>query len=255
MIVLPKNDDYPEFQINGIAFTEVPSKGIQYAVASVYGGPIKILSAVIQEPMTFLAGVLYAPLQKVLRHKITVDNVPLNSGNELRLPASVINKLNSAEERKKQKDRDDLTSALEGDAYLASWGCIKKPVNSKITSLFARPRTLPSGRSYYHSGVDLRARTGTPIKSALDGKVVYAGHMTVSGNNVILSHGGGLYSRYLHLSKLNVSEGERVPASEVVGLAGATGRVEAPHLHWEMIWKGQYASPLLLAEDWNQICL
>lgn len=255
LIVLPKNKDYPEFTINGVPFTEVKGKSLQYAVASVYGGSIKVLSAVIPEPMTFLAGVLYAPLQKVLRHKIQVDNVPLNSGNELRLPASVRDRLDSAEVRKKQQDRDNLVSALSGDAYGASFDCIKRPVNSKITSQFGRPRTLPSGRSYYHSGVDLRARTGTPIFSALDGKVVYAGHMTVSGNNVVLSHGGGLYSRYLHLSKIKVKEGQRLPAAEIVGLAGATGRVEAAHLHWEMIWKGQYASPLHLMDDWNQICL
>ena len=91
-------------------------------------------------------------------------------------------------------------------------------------------------------------------RSTHTGTVVFAGHMTVPGNNVILSHGSGLFSRYLHLSEIKVELGERVPASKVIGLAGATGRVEAAHLHWEMIWKGQYADPLMLLEDWQQVC-
>jgi murein DD-endopeptidase MepM/ murein hydrolase activator NlpD len=255
LITLPYADDLPHFKINGVPFTKVPERQLQFAIASVYGGPVKSLSAVAEAKWSPLSGILWPPEVTVVRQAVVVDHAPLNSGSELRLPASVLKKLSSAEDFKKQRDRELLESALTGDAEALNLSCLKRPTDSIVTSAFARPRTLPSGRSYYHSGVDLRARTGAEIRSAKEGRVVFAGHMTVSGNNVILSHGGGLFSRYLHLSEIGVQLGERIPASEVVGLAGATGRVEAAHLHWEVIWKGQYADPLMLLEDWQTVCL
>ncbi|MEO0336080.1 MAG: M23 family metallopeptidase [Pseudomonadota bacterium] len=254
LITLPFADDLPHFMINGVPFSVVQKNQLQFAVASVYGGATKRLSALVANKRAVLSGILFAPEVVIAREILTVEKAPLTSGNELRLPASVVKRLGSAEEQKKQRDRDILSRALTGDATNLVTSCFERPVDSIVTSAFGRPRTLPSGRSYYHSGVDLRARTGKEIKSTGEGLVVYAGHMTVSGKNVVLSHGGGLFSRYLHLSEIKVKEGERVPASTVVGLAGATGRVEAAHLHWEMIWKGQYADPLMLLKDWQEIC-
>lgn len=185
---------------------------------------------------------------------MNIQAVPLSSGSSLRLPAHVRARLKSADEEKKRYDRERLITALKTDIPADSFSCWKVPVDSKITSYFGRPRTLPSGRSYYHSGVDLRARTHTPIRAASTGSVVFSGHMLVPGNNVIVSHGLGLYSRYMHLQSINVNVNDKVDVHEVVGTAGATGRVEAPHLHWEVIWKGQHADPLLFVKDWEQIC-
>jgi len=83
-----------------------------------------------------------------------------------------------------------------------------------------------------HSGADLRAATGTPIRASNRGRVVLAKELFFSGNAVFLDHGLGLYSVYLHLSEIGVEPGEIVERGEVVGLAGATGRVTGPHLHW-----------------------
>lgn len=254
LIVLPYADDLPHFKMNGTPFSLLPEKQIQFAVAGVYGGSVKRLAAMVKPRWGWLTGILFSPELVVARSTIDVDHAPLNSGNELRLPSSVVQRLNSAESAKKRRDRQTLKSALFGDAGALTVSCMLKPVESIVTSHFGKPRTLPSGRSYYHSGVDLRAYTGTPIQSTKEGVVVFAGHMTVPGNNVIVSHGGGLFSRYLHLSEIRVQEGDRIPAATVVGLAGATGRVEAAHLHWEMIWRGQYADPLMLREDWGPVC-
>jgi murein DD-endopeptidase MepM/ murein hydrolase activator NlpD len=83
-----------------------------------------------------------------------------------------------------------------------------------------------------HSGADLKATTGTEIHAANRGRVVLAKDLFYSGNAVFIDHGLGVYTVYLHLSEILVQSGSIVEQGEVVGLAGATGRVTGPHLHW-----------------------
>ncbi len=83
-----------------------------------------------------------------------------------------------------------------------------------------------------HSGADLRADVGTPVQAANRGRVVLAKDLFYSGNAVIVDHGLGLYTVYLHLSKIDVAPGAIVERGQRLGLAGATGRVTGPHLHW-----------------------
>jgi murein DD-endopeptidase MepM/ murein hydrolase activator NlpD len=83
-----------------------------------------------------------------------------------------------------------------------------------------------------HSGADLRADVGTPVYAANRGRVVLAKNLFYSGNAVIVDHGLGLYTVYLHLSKIDVAPGTIVERGQGLGLAGATGRVTGPHLHW-----------------------
>ncbi|HUF73772.1 MAG TPA: M23 family metallopeptidase [Gammaproteobacteria bacterium] len=83
-----------------------------------------------------------------------------------------------------------------------------------------------------HSGADLNAGTGTPIQAANRGRVVLAKDLFFSGNAVFLDHGLGVYSVYLHLSEILAEPGQMLEKGEVLGLAGATGRVTGPHLHW-----------------------
>ncbi len=78
----------------------------------------------------------------------------------------------------------------------------------------------------------MRAGTGTPIQAANRGRVVLAKNLFFSGNAVFLDHGLGVYSVYLHLSEIHVTPGAVVEKGQVLGLAGATGRVTGPHLHW-----------------------
>jgi murein DD-endopeptidase MepM/ murein hydrolase activator NlpD len=83
-----------------------------------------------------------------------------------------------------------------------------------------------------HSGADLRADVGTPIYAANRGRVVLAKDLFYSGNAVFIDHGLGVFSAYLHLSKIEVAPGTMVERGQRLGLAGATGRVTGPHLHW-----------------------
>lgn len=83
-----------------------------------------------------------------------------------------------------------------------------------------------------HSGADLTAAEGTPIHAANRGRVVLAKNLFFSGNAVFIDHGLGVYSVYLHLSDIQVQTGQMLERDQVLGLAGATGRVTGPHLHW-----------------------
>ena len=97
-----------------------------------------------------------------------------------------------------------------------------------------------------HSGADLKASTGTPVHATNRGRVVLAKNLFFTGNTVILDHGLGIYSLYAHLSHIDVKDGEVVTNGQIVGRAGATGRVTAPHLHWGMRVQGARVNPFSL---------
>ena len=91
--------------------------------------------------------------------------------------------------------------------------------------------------SYFHSGVDVVGANGSDIYAAAAGVVVFAGPLTVRGNATMINHGWGVYTAYLHQSEMLVKVGDRVEAGQLIGRIGSTGRVEGPHLHWE-VWVG-----------------
>ena len=99
-----------------------------------------------------------------------------------------------------------------------------------------------------HSGADLRASTGTKILASNAGKVVLAHDFFFNGNAVFIDHGLGVYTMYLHLSKILVQPGDLVERGQVVGLAGATGRVTGPHLHWGVRIGNARVDPFSLME-------
>ena len=97
-----------------------------------------------------------------------------------------------------------------------------------------------------HKGMDFRASSGTPVHAANSGVVVLARPLYYEGNCVVIDHGLGLYTISMHLSRIDVKEGQRVAAGEKVGLSGATGRVTGPHLHWAVRWHDAYLDPAKL---------
>ena len=107
-----------------------------------------------------------------------------------------------------------------------------KPVSGDPTSAFGLRRVFNGKPRSPHSGLDLRAAEGTPVLASGSGDVVFAGDLYFSGLTVILDHGGGLFTIYAHLSRIDVKEGERASREQILGLSGATGRVTGPHLHW-----------------------
>ena len=101
-----------------------------------------------------------------------------------------------------------------------------------VSSEFGLRRILNGQPRRPHGGVDFRAPPGTPVRATNGGLVVYAGEMYFNGNSVILHHGGGLFTTYLHLQGYRVTSGQEVAKGEVLGWVGSTGRATGPHLHW-----------------------
>jgi murein DD-endopeptidase MepM/ murein hydrolase activator NlpD len=94
--------------------------------------------------------------------------------------------------------------------------------------------------------MDFRAATGTPVKAGNSGVVVLARPLYYEGNFVVIDHGLGLYTQSMHLSRIDVQEGQRVATGDLLGLSGATGRVTGPHLHWAIRWQDTYLDPAKL---------
>lgn len=125
-------------------------------------------------------------------------------------------------------------------------GDFRAPVVSPQTDSFGVRRMYNGKLASIHKGMDFRAHTGTPVRAANSGVVVLARRLYFEGNCVIVDHGLGLYTLSMHLSRIDVREGQRVSTGQTLGLSGATGRVTGPHLHWAVRWEGAYLDPAKL---------
>ncbi|MEZ5611594.1 MAG: M23 family metallopeptidase [Rhodocyclaceae bacterium] len=101
-----------------------------------------------------------------------------------------------------------------------------------------------TGRRAFHSGQDFAAPAGTPIRASAGGKVIEAGYHREYGNKVEIDHGNGLVTRYAHASKLFVKEGDVVTPGQKIAAVGSTGRSTGPHLHFEILDKGEFVDPM-----------
>ncbi|MBA2321855.1 MAG: M23 family metallopeptidase [Deltaproteobacteria bacterium] len=134
-----------------------------------------------------------------------------------------------------------LRAALRHEAHLTlTWPILAR---HRTSSRFG-PRIHPiTGKPHVHTGIDLAVPTGTAIIAAQAGRVVAARESPSSGRTLILDHGGGLRTSYLHLDRFDVTVGDRVLAGQPIGASGATGRVTGPHLHFEVRVDGEDRDP------------
>jgi murein DD-endopeptidase MepM/ murein hydrolase activator NlpD len=121
------------------------------------------------------------------------------------------------------------------------------PVTGRISGVYGSQRILNGKPKRPHYGVDIAAPTGTPVKAPADGVVsLVHNDMFYSGGTLIVDHGHGLSTTYMHLHKILVKKGQRVKQGDVIAQVGATGRVTGPHLHWGMNWFDTRLDPSLL---------
>jgi len=140
---------------------------------------------------------------------------------------------------KELKDRIFAKSAPEPE-----WsGDFLKPVKAPATDSFGTRRTFNGKLASIHRGMDFRAPTGTAISAANSGRIILARKLFYEGNCVVIDHGQGLMTIYMHLSRFDVAEGATVIKGQHLGLSGATGRVTGPHLHFAARWQGAYVDP------------
>lgn len=118
------------------------------------------------------------------------------------------------------------------------------PVSGRISSVFGLRRFFNEQPRRPHTGLDIAAPEGTPIKAVADATVIETGDFFFSGNMIYLDHGQGLITLYAHLSRVDVKPGQQIKQGDIIGAVGQTGRVTGPHLHMSIILNETVVDPI-----------
>ena len=151
--------------------------------------------------------------------------------------------------RAREPEHNAIVAARARETDAAGWQQdFIWPVEGRISGRFGRQRIYRGEPGSYHSGIDIAQPTGTPFVAPADGVVVLARTgFSLEGGLIIIDHGAGLNSAYLHAAKIHVEEGQSVRQGEHIGDVGSTGRSTGPHLHWGLKWYDARFDPILLA--------
>lgn len=162
----------------------------------------------------------------------TVDPPPEIAARIRREQASV------AAVRERDDDRTDFTESFI------------RPVEGRISGRFGNQRIYNGSPRAAHSGMDIAAPKGTSVKAPASGIVTFANaDLYLTGGTVVIDHGFGFSSNFLHLSRLDVKVGDVIDQGQIIGAVGSTGRASGPHLHWGMNWFEVRIDPQLVLES------
>ena len=146
-----------------------------------------------------------------------------------------------------QKGKEIKAEAFKTVTPEREWkGSFEAPANAEISDVFGVQRVFNGAVKSTHEGLDFRVPSGTPVTAVNSGRVLLARPLFFEGNFVVIDHGQGLLSLYLHLSKFSVKEGDEVQKGQEIGVSGGTGRATGPHLHLAIRWQGVYLDPQAL---------
>lgn len=155
-------------------------------------------------------------------------------------------KARKAEEARRAEEAKKNQSSAGGDSTVKKgntnfiWPC---PASGRISSAFGDRNSPTEGASTNHKGIDIPAPSGSSIVAAADGKVVISTYSYSAGNYIMIDHGGGLTTVYMHCSQLLVKEGETVKQGQTIAKVGSTGYSTGPHLHFGVRSGGSYVNP------------
>lgn len=124
-----------------------------------------------------------------------------------------------------------------------------EPAQGRISGVYGSQRIFNGEPRNPHFGLDVAAPTGTPVKVVWPGQVVFAADdLFYSGGTIIVDHGHGVTTTYIHLSRVDVEVGDELAQGTVIGAIGATGRATGPHLDWRVNWRNVRLDPALVLE-------
>ena len=141
-------------------------------------------------------------------------------------------------------DFTNLIKKLEQKRNLLASTPSIRPVDGWITSKFGYRISPFTGRRDFHSGLDIANKSGTKLVATANGKISYAGQKTYIGNLILIDHGFGMVTKYGHLKKILVKQGQKVKRGDVIGLIGNSGQSTGPHVHYEVSINGTPVNPL-----------
>jgi len=145
------------------------------------------------------------------------------------------------------RDKETKDEILKTATPNREWeGSFVAPAKAEISDVFGVQRVFNGTVKSTHLGLDFRVSSGTPVSAVNSGRVILARPLFFEGNFVVIDHGQGLLSLYLHLSKFSVKEGDNVAKGQEIGMSGGTGRATGPHLHLAVRWQGVYLDPQTL---------
>jgi murein DD-endopeptidase MepM/ murein hydrolase activator NlpD len=153
------------------------------------------------------------------------------------------------DQRQIEQDKETKAEVFKTVSAGREWqGSFAAPVDvsAGISDVFGVERVFNGSVQSTHQGLDFRVPGGTPVASVNRGRVILARPLFFEGNCVVIDHGQGLLTLYLHLSNFSVKEGDDVSKGQPIGLSGGTGRATGPHLHLAVRWQGVYLNPQAL---------
>ena len=143
-----------------------------------------------------------------------------------------------------EQDKEIKAQAFQTLSADRAWkGSFARPVQAEISDVFGVQRVFNGKVQSTHQGLDFRVPPGTPVAAVNRGRILLARPLFFEGNCLVIDHGQGLLTLYLHLSKFLVKEGDTVEKGQPIALSGGTGRATGPHLHLAVRWQGVYLNP------------
>lgn len=190
------------------------------------------------------------PLEATINGKKIIKNIKIAKKKyplqRLTLPEDMV-VLSPENEARVERDQQKTAAIWPVDSPRVWKGTFINPLPGKeIGTVFGVRRIINDIPKNPHSGVDVTAEEGEPVRAPNDGVVVFADDLFYSGNSLIIDHGQGIYTMFFHLSKINVRNGQAVMKGEVIALVGHTGRATGAHLHWGVRIQGAKVDPLQL---------
>lgn len=165
------------------------------------------------------------------------------------VPPATVNPPAAIAERIRREQAQVTEARVRDDARVDFGNGFIRPVEGRISGRFGRARSYNGQPGSPHSGMDIAAPTGTPVKAPAAGIVTFAApDLYLTGGTLLLDHGHGVSSNFLHLSRIDARVGDRIEQGQVIGAVGATGRATGPHLHWGMNWLDVRIDPQLVLE-------